>query len=52
MLKDGKYFVISIGDVAACRVCVYMLCSMQGGTSLQGTQHKHEHDMLPHNQWI
>jgi hypothetical protein len=22
MLKDGNYFVISIGDVAACRVCV------------------------------
>jgi hypothetical protein len=26
MLKDSNYFVISIGDVAACRTCVCIRC--------------------------
>jgi len=41
--------IMSIGDVAACRICVCILCSQQGGrqtlqslpTSLLRTQYTH-----------
>jgi len=51
---------MSVGDVAACRVCVCLLCSLQGGREAGSVclppckesnkhTHTHRHDMLPHH---